>query len=95
MELHGDVGHVESRFDLFRDNISVGVRQLHGLHQIYHRIINPFGHTRCTLGSRGCSGCSLRSVWRVLILMQHRSTDCAERTISPEIILDAPNGTPR
>jgi hypothetical protein len=46
MELLGDVGHVESRFDLFRDIISVGVRQVHGLRQMYHRLINPFGRSR-------------------------------------------------
>ena len=31
----------------------------------------------------------------VLILTQDRCTVCAERTISSEIILDAPDGTPR
>jgi hypothetical protein len=31
----------------------------------------------------------------VLILMQDRCMVCAERTIGSEIILDAPDGTPR
>jgi hypothetical protein len=31
----------------------------------------------------------------VLILMQDRCTICAKRTIGLEIILDAPDGTPR
>jgi hypothetical protein len=31
----------------------------------------------------------------VLILMQDSCTVCAERTIGLEIILDAPDGTPR
>jgi hypothetical protein len=31
----------------------------------------------------------------VLILMQDRCTVCVERTIGLEIILDAPDGTPR
>jgi hypothetical protein len=31
----------------------------------------------------------------VLILMQDRCMVCAERTTSSEIILDAPDGTPR
>ena len=31
----------------------------------------------------------------VLILMQVRCTVCAKRTIGSEIILDAPDGTPR
>jgi hypothetical protein len=31
----------------------------------------------------------------VLILTQDRSMVCAECTIGPEIVLDAPDGTPR
>jgi hypothetical protein len=31
----------------------------------------------------------------VLILVQDRCAGCAERTIGMEIILDAPDGTPR
>jgi hypothetical protein len=31
----------------------------------------------------------------VLVLVQHRSTVCAKCNISSEIILDAPDGTPR
>ena len=50
MELLGDVGDLESRFDSSGDGVSVGAREVHGLHQTYH-------------GS--------------------------------EIVLDAPNGTPR
>ena len=33
MELLGDMGHVESSFGPFGDSVSVGARQLHGLHQ--------------------------------------------------------------
>jgi hypothetical protein len=46
MELVGDVGHVESRFDLFGDGVSVGARYMHGLHQTYHMLRNHFGRTR-------------------------------------------------
>jgi hypothetical protein len=31
----------------------------------------------------------------MLILMQDRCTVCVERTIDSEIVLDAPDGTPR
>ena len=31
----------------------------------------------------------------VLVLVQDRCTVCAERTIGSEIVLDAPDGTPR
>jgi hypothetical protein len=50
MELLGDVGHVESHFFLFGDNVTIGEK-------------------RCSV--------------------------CAKRTIGLEIILDAPDGTPR
>ena len=36
MELLGDVGHVESRFDPFRDGVSVAARLVQGLCQTYH-----------------------------------------------------------
>ena len=38
MELLGDTGHVESCFGPFGDGVSVGARQVHGLHQTYHRL---------------------------------------------------------
>jgi hypothetical protein len=31
MELLGDVGHVESHFNMFGDSVSVGARLVHGL----------------------------------------------------------------
>jgi hypothetical protein len=46
MKLLGDVGHVESCFGLFGDNVCVGGRWLHGLRQTYHRLRNHFGRTR-------------------------------------------------
>jgi hypothetical protein len=45
MELLGDVGHMESHFDLFGDIVSVGVRLVHDLRQMYHRLKNRFGRT--------------------------------------------------
>jgi hypothetical protein len=46
MELLGDMGHVEPRFSLFGDSISVGVGQVHGLRRTYRRLRNRFGCTR-------------------------------------------------
>jgi hypothetical protein len=46
MELLGDIGHVESRFGLFGDSVSVVARQVQSLHQMYHRLTNCFGRTR-------------------------------------------------
>jgi hypothetical protein len=46
MELLDDVRHVETRFGLFGDNISVSARKVHDLHQTYHRLRNHFQRTR-------------------------------------------------
>jgi hypothetical protein len=45
MELLGDVGHVESRFDPIGDSVSVSARLVQGLHQTYHRLVYCFGRT--------------------------------------------------
>jgi hypothetical protein len=45
IELLGDVGHVESHFDPFGDDVSVGARLVHGLCQTYDRLRNRFGRT--------------------------------------------------
>jgi hypothetical protein len=37
MDLLGDIGHMESRFNPFGDSGSVNARQVHSLHQTYHR----------------------------------------------------------
>jgi hypothetical protein len=42
MECLGDVGHVEPRFGLSGDSISVGARYVHGLCRTYHRLKNRF-----------------------------------------------------
>ena len=96
MELLGDTGHVESRFCPFRAGFSVGARQVHGLRQTYHRLRKSFWtHLMVLLDT------SLK--WQLvpfqleieLVLTQDRCTLCAERTICSEIILDAPDETPR
>ena len=46
MELLGDVGHVEPRFDPFGDSVSVGASYVHGLRQTYHRLRYRFGRTQ-------------------------------------------------
>jgi hypothetical protein len=96
MEHLGDVAHVESRFGPFGDGVSVGARQVHGLCQTCHRVRNCFGRTRSYLKVT-------RLKWKlisvrlhiVLILTQDRCMVCVEHTIGSEIILDAPDGTPR
>jgi hypothetical protein len=46
MVLLGDVAQVEARFVLFGDTASLDTRYVHGLHRMYHRLINVFRHTR-------------------------------------------------
>jgi hypothetical protein len=46
MEVLGDMGHVESCYNLFGDSVSVGSRWVHGLHQTYHRLRNHIGRAR-------------------------------------------------
>jgi hypothetical protein len=45
MELLGDVGHEESHFGPFGDRVSVGEREVHWLHRMYHRLRNRFGRS--------------------------------------------------
>ena len=96
MQLQGDVGHVESRFRPFGDNVSDRVRLVHGLHQTYHRLRTRFGHTRWySLVMRLKSKFNLVRLEIVLLLLQYRCMVCAERTIGSEVVLDTPDGTLR
>jgi hypothetical protein len=69
---------------------------VHGLRQMYHRLRNQFGCTRWYSKVT-------RLKWKLVsvhlelvpILTQDRCMVCAEHTIGLEIILDAPDGTPR
>jgi hypothetical protein len=84
---------LKSRFGPFRDDVSIGAREVHSLRQTYHRLQNRFGHTR--LYSE-----VMRVKWvlvlvrleKVLILMQDRCKVCVKHTIGLEIILDTPDG---
>jgi hypothetical protein len=54
MEFLGDMGHVESRFSLFGDRVSVGARWVHYLRQMYHRLQKSFWtHPRKPIGEVG------------------------------------------
>jgi hypothetical protein len=95
MELLHDVGHVESCFGLFGDSVIVSAR-----FTICAKLnIGSENHFGCT---RWYSSMT-RLKWKlisicletVLVLVQDRCTVCAEYTIGLEIILDAPDGTPR
>ena len=65
MELLGDVGHVESRFGLFGDGVSVGARQVHGLRQTYDRLRKScWMHPMVLLGDEAQVDARSQSVWR-------------------------------
>jgi hypothetical protein len=69
---------------------------MHGLCQTYHRLRNPVGRNRwnskVTWAMWNLISVHLETV---LVLVQYRCTFYAKRTIDLEIILDAPDGTPR
>jgi hypothetical protein len=46
MVLLGDEAQVEPRFGPFGDSANLDARQVHGLPQTYHRLINHFGRTQ-------------------------------------------------
>jgi hypothetical protein len=97
VELLGDLGHVESCFGPFGDVVSVGARQVYGLHQTYHRLRNHFGCTQWYSSLVASLNWKLVLVHLeiVLILTQDWCTVCGESTIGSKIDLDAPDGTPR
>jgi hypothetical protein len=53
MELLGDAGHVEPRFGLFGDNVSIHKRKVHCLRRTYYKLKNCFRHTMKLLGDLG------------------------------------------
>ena len=69
---------------------------MHGLRRTYHRVRNQFGGTQW-------NSKVTRVKWKLvsvhleieLVLVQDSCTDCPERTIGSEIILDKPDGTSR
>ena len=96
MELQGDESQLKARFGPFGDSANRDVRSVHGLRQTYHRLRNCFGCTqRYSYVPRLKWKLSTACLEIVLILTQDLCTVCAERTIGSEIVLDAPDGTPR
>jgi hypothetical protein len=69
---------------------------VHGLSQTYHRLRNCFGCTRLySWETRVKRKLVLVLLETVLVSVHDRRTDCAKCTIVSEIVLDAPDGTPR
>ena len=95
MENLGDVGHVESRFGQFGDCqcwCKIGAQSAPNVPQAQKsfwthlvELLGDVGQLESWFGSFGDS----------VSVGQDRCTFCGKRTIGSEIILDAPNGTPR
>jgi hypothetical protein len=80
----------------FGNTVSVGVRYVHGLRRMYHRIGNQFG--RIWWNSQVTwvmSNLILVYLETALLSVDDRCTVCAKRTIGPRMILDTPDGSPR
>jgi hypothetical protein len=96
MEFQDDEAQVEARFGPFGDSANLDARYVHGVRRTYHRLRN---HFRCTQWyskvMRLKQKLILVCLEIVLILTQDRCTVCTEHTIGLEIVLDAPDETPR
>jgi hypothetical protein len=87
---------VDARFILFGDSANLDARYVHDLRRTFHRLRNRFGCTRW-------NSLVMWAMWNlvsvrleiVLVSVGDRCMVCAYRTIGSEIILDAPDGTPR
>jgi uncharacterized membrane protein len=96
MEFQDDEAQVEARFGPFGDSANLDARYVHGVRRTYHRLRN---HFRCTQWyskvMRLKQKLILVCLEIVLILTLDRCTVCTEHTIGSEIVLDAPDETPR
>jgi hypothetical protein len=96
MVLLGDEAQVEPRVNPFRDTANLDARQVHDLRRTYDRLRNHFERTRWnTYVTWVMWNLILVHSETVLVSEQDRCTVCAKHTIGSEIILDAPDGTPR
>jgi hypothetical protein len=87
---------MDARFGPFGYSANLDSRKVHGLRQTYRRLRNCFG---CT----GWYSWVTRLKWKlvlvcsktVLVLVLHRCMVCTKCNTASEIVLDAPDGTPR
>jgi hypothetical protein len=85
---------VDAHFGLFGDSANLVARLVHSLRRTYHRLRNRSGCTRwisyVTLVMWNLISIHLEVV---VVSVQNRCTVCAKHV--SEIVLDAPDGTPR
>jgi hypothetical protein len=94
MVLLGDEAQVDARFGLFGDSANFEERWVHCLCRTYHRLRNHSGCTRWIF-SVALVIWNLVSILleTVLVSVHDRCTVCAKHRL--EIVLDAPDSTPR
>ena len=92
MKLLGDLGHLESRFFSFGHSVCVGAWFVLDVPHAYKSF---WTQTMVPLGDEAQVEAHFSLSDIVLILTQDRCTVCVKHTIGSEIVLDAPDGTPR
>ena len=96
MVLLGDEAQVKAHSGPFGDSGNLDSRLVPGLRETYHILENHFGRTRWNSEvTRVMANHVLVCLEMVLVSVQNRCMVCAEHTIGSEIVLDAPDGTPR
>jgi hypothetical protein len=88
MELLGDVGS-------FGDSVNIDIRLVHGLHQMYHRIKNHFGRSLWYSYMTWVKWKLVSVHLETMLMSLDRCMVCVKHTIGSEIVVGAPNGTPR
>jgi len=96
MVLQGDEAQLEAHFSPFGDSANLDARLVYGLRRTYHRLRNRFRHARWKSYVTWVRwNLVMVRLETVLVSVQDRCTVYAKRTIGPETILYAPDGTPR
>jgi hypothetical protein len=96
MVLLGDEAQVEARFRPFKDSANLDARYVLGLCRTYHNLISCFGRIRWNSKVTWLMwSLVLVHLELLLVSVQDRCMVCAKHTVGSEIILDAPDSTPR
>jgi hypothetical protein len=96
MVLLGDKAQVDAWFSSFGDSANLDARQVHDLRWTYHSLRNHFGHTRWNSKVTWVMwNLVLVHLEILLVFVQNRCMICAKHTVGSEIVLDAPDSTPR
>ena len=94
MVLLCDVGLVEACFGPLGDSVNLSTRLVHNLRRMYHRHGNHFGHIQWHSNVMLVKWKRILVQLEIVLISVHDTCMlCAECTIGPEIILDAPDGT--